>query len=108
MALLVRRKRELTRTQQSLLNDCADEPSALASLIPPDCLTEVRCYKGSHNPEHGGQDNPVGSYLFPGYRNFAITPATNPIIVVQNNTHWTSDFSLCLPIGVEGASADCA
>jgi hypothetical protein len=25
----------------------------------------------------------VGSYLFPGYKNFAITPATNPIIIVQ-------------------------
>ena len=26
---------------------------------------------------------PVGSYLFPGYKNFAITPATNPIMMVQ-------------------------
>jgi hypothetical protein len=27
--------------------------------------------------------NPVGSYLFPGYKNFAMTPATKPIMMVQ-------------------------
>src|SRR6516225_9599997 len=44
-------------------NDCADEPSALASLIPPDRLPKVRCYKSSNNPEHGRPDEAGGLIL---------------------------------------------
>jgi hypothetical protein len=44
-------------------NDCADETCALASLIPPDRLAKVRCYKSSDNPEHGRQDEPSGLIL---------------------------------------------
>jgi hypothetical protein len=40
-------------------NNCPNETSALASLIPPDRLAEVCCYKSSNNPEQGSQNKPL-------------------------------------------------
>ena len=80
-------------------NDRSDETSAFTSFVPPDCLAKVRCYKSSNNPEAVVKMNPVGSYLFPGYKNFAITPATNPIMMVQIILIATSNFSLRCALG---------
>src|SRR6516164_1360619 len=40
-------------------NDCADETSTFASLIPSNRLATVCCYKGSNNPEQGCQNKPL-------------------------------------------------
>src|SRR5215470_17925403 len=44
-------------------NNCADESSAFAGLIPPDRLAKVRCYKSSNNSEHRRPDEPGGLML---------------------------------------------
>ena len=44
-------------------NDCTDEASAFVSLIPPERLAKVRCYKSSDDPEHGRPDEPGGLIL---------------------------------------------
>ena len=47
-------------------NDRSNEPSAFASLIPPDRLAKICCYKSSNNPSRVVKIKPLGSYLFPG------------------------------------------
>src|SRR5215470_3629973 len=64
-------------------NDCADETSVFARLIPPDCLAKVCCYKSSNNPEHGRHDVPSGLKLISRINQFRDHPATNPIMMVQ-------------------------
>src|SRR5262249_14119369 len=44
-------------------DNCPDEASAFVSLIPPDRLPKVRCYKSSDNPEHGCPDETGGLIL---------------------------------------------
>src|SRR5215472_803991 len=48
--------------------DCADETSALASLVPADSLAEVGCYKSSNNPQQGCQNKPLGFVLIAGMK----------------------------------------
>jgi hypothetical protein len=40
-------------------DDCSDETRAFASVIPPDRLAKVCCYKSSNNPEQGRQNKPL-------------------------------------------------
>src|SRR6516162_270448 len=68
-------------------NDCADEPSALASLIPPDRLPQVRCYKSSNNPEHGRPDEPGGFILISRINQFRDYPGHKPNYDGPKNTH---------------------
>jgi hypothetical protein len=68
-------------------NDCADEPSAFASLIPPDRLPKVRCYKSSNNPEHGRPDEPGGFILISRINQFSDYPRHKPNYDGPKNTH---------------------
>src|SRR5262249_48931664 len=44
-------------------NNCAYETGAFASLVPPDSLAKVRCYKSSNNPQQGCQNKTPGLVL---------------------------------------------
>src|SRR6516225_10999179 len=68
-------------------NDCADEPSALASLIPPDRLPKVRCYNSSNNPEHGRPDEPGGFILISRINQLRDYPCHKPNYDGPKNTH---------------------
>ena len=59
-------------------NDCADETSVFARLIPPDCLAKVCCYKSSNNPEHGRHDVPSGLKLISRINQFRDHPGHKP------------------------------
>ena len=56
----------------------ADKTSALANLIPPDRLPEIRCYKSSNNPEHGRPDEPGGFILISRINQFRDYPSHKP------------------------------
>jgi hypothetical protein len=60
----------------------ADQAGALARAVPPQSLTHPSSDECTHDPKDGRQMKPEGSFL-PGVMNFAITPATNPMIIVQ-------------------------
>src|SRR5215472_13206541 len=57
-------------------------PAPWPALYHPIAWPRYVATKAPTIPSTVVQINPVGSYLFPGYRNFAITPAT-PIMIVQ-------------------------
>src|SRR5262249_45574513 len=59
-------------------SDCANEAGALVSLIPPDRLAKVRCYKRSDYPEHGRPDVPGGLILISRINQFRDHPSHKP------------------------------
>src|SRR5215470_18994980 len=82
-------------------NDCADKTSALASLIPPDRLPKVRCYKSSNNPEHGRPDEPGGFILISRINQFRDYPCHKANYDGPNNTH--CDLQLLFALRVDAA-----
>ena len=63
-------------------NDCAYQSGALSGAIPTERLSKECRDKGAHDAQDGGQNKSRGS-LSPGIINFAMTPATKPIMIVQ-------------------------
>ncbi len=59
-------------------NDCADETSVLARLIPPDRLAKICCYNSSNYPEHGRQDKPLRLILVAGMEESRDHPCHKP------------------------------
>src|SRR6516164_5858194 len=82
------------RQDYNRANNCADEPSAFARLIPPDRLAEVCCYKSSNNPEHGRQDVPSGLILVSWINQFRDHPCHKPNYDGPKNTHCVLSFAL--------------
>jgi hypothetical protein len=80
-------------------NDCADKTSALASLIPPDRLPKVRCYKSSNNPEHGRPDEPGGFILISRINQFRDYPCHKPNYDGPKNTHCDLQLLFALRVG---------
>src|SRR5260370_13841017 len=68
-------------------NDCSNETSVLACLIPPDCLAEIGCCKSSNNPDHGRPDEPSGLILVPRMKESRDHPRHKPTYDGPNNTH---------------------
>src|SRR6516162_3009918 len=75
-------------------NDCADETSVFAGLIPPDRLAKVCCYKSSNNPEHGRHDVPSGLKLVSRINQFRDHPGHKPNYDGPKNTHCVLSFAL--------------
>ena len=63
-------------------HDRTDEPRALAGAIPADRLAQIGGAKCSDYAEDRRKDE-AGGLVSPAVMNFAITPAMNPMIIVQ-------------------------
>src|SRR6516162_11125987 len=74
-------------------NDCADETSVFARLIPPDCLAKVCCYKSSNNPKHGRPDVPSGLKLISWINQFRDHPGHKPNYDGAKNTYLVLSFA---------------
>src|SRR6516162_4940170 len=68
-------------------NDCADETSVLAGLIPPNRLAKVCCYKSSNNPQHGCQNKPRWLVLVARMKEPRDHPCHKPNYDGPKNTH---------------------
>src|SRR6516165_11378051 len=77
-ALKTRRDKPPHYQDNDRANDCADETSVFARLIPPDCLAKICCYKSSNNPEHGRHDVPSGLKLISRINQFRDHPGHKP------------------------------
>jgi len=60
----------------------ADQTGSFARSVPAEHLSEEAGYESANDAEDGGEDEPCGS-LGPGLMNLAITPAINPMMIVQ-------------------------
>src|SRR5215469_9163420 len=89
-------------------NDCADKTSALASLIPPDRLPKVRCYKSSDNPERGRPDESGGLILVSRINQFRDYPCHKPNYDGPKNTHCILSPVVCLVNSSIGPPRFCA
>src|SRR6516225_11494831 len=73
-------------------NDCADETSILAWLIPPDRLAKVCCYNSSNNPQHGSQNKPRRLPLVARMKEPRDHPRHKPNYDGPKNTHCVLQF----------------
>jgi hypothetical protein len=78
-------------------DDCSNETSLFASVIPSYCLAKIRRNKCARNSEQGCYDKSRWLILFSRIKNFAITPATTPIMMVQriciaSSSSWGTDL----------------
>ena len=64
-------------------DNAADEAGSLTSLIPAEGLSEVGRDQGAGNSKGSSENEALGSYVLPGVRNLAITPAIKPMRMVQ-------------------------
>jgi hypothetical protein len=64
------------------LHDGSDEPGSLIGAVPADCLPQIGRDKGSDYSEQRCQ-NKSGRLVVSGVTNFAVTPAINPMMIVQ-------------------------
>src|SRR6516225_9649484 len=92
-ALKTRRDKPPHYQDNDRANDCADETSVFARLIPPDCLAKVCCYKSSNNPEHGRHDVPSGLKLISRINQFRDHPGHKPNYDGPKNTHCVPSFA---------------
>src|SRR6516162_10362267 len=68
-------------------NDCADETSILAGLIPPDRLAKVCCCNSSNNPQHGSENKPLRLVLVARMKEPRDHPCHKPNYDGPKNTH---------------------
>ena len=78
-------------------NDCTNEASLLARLIPAYGLTKVCCNEGSHNPEQGSQDDPTRFPLISGMKHSRNQPCHKSYYDGPDNAHF---FPRCEELSV--------
>lgn len=63
-------------------DDRADQSRTFAGPIPSQCLAQERGYEGADDAEDCSEYEAAGSFE-PGDKNFAMMPATKPMMIVQ-------------------------